>query len=150
MDLAPAPQPAHGWLDAGNSDIIANEAIYRDCSCLPFADCLGAIGPLPFGMGGYDSGGTDPSLDERDRLYHRGGACRNALAGIAPVSARVNIVVVQKIAGDVEEGKYIYIPVSSYLPQPGDDGFEFKPNPKIGETYILGNGIFDYTRTRGK
>jgi len=38
---------------------------------------------------------------------------------------RVNVVVVQKAAGGVEQGKYIYIPISSYLPQSGDDGFTF-------------------------
>ena len=60
---------------------------------------------------------------------------------------RVNIVVVQKVRDNVEEGKYIYIPVSSYLPMDGIDGFTYKPNPKKGNRYHLGDGIFDYQRT---
>ena len=38
---------------------------------------------------------------------------------------RVNVVVVQKVSDGVEEGKYINIVISSYLPQNGDDGFTF-------------------------
>ena len=38
---------------------------------------------------------------------------------------RVNVVVVQRESGGVEEGKYISIIISSYLPQSGDDGFTF-------------------------
>lgn len=38
---------------------------------------------------------------------------------------RVNIVVVEKVSGGVEHGRYIYIPISSYMPMSGDDGFEF-------------------------
>lgn len=60
---------------------------------------------------------------------------------------RVNIVVTQKVRDNVEEGKYIYIPVSSYLPMDGIDGFTFQPNPKKGNQYHLGDGIFDYQRT---
>jgi hypothetical protein len=41
---------------------------------------------------------------------------------------RVNIVVVQRIQDGVEEGKYIYMPISSYLPMNGVDGFEYTPN----------------------
>ena len=60
---------------------------------------------------------------------------------------RVNIVVVQKVRDNVEEGKYIYIPISSYLPMDGIDGFAYKPNPKKGNQYHLEDGIFDYRRT---
>ena len=60
---------------------------------------------------------------------------------------RVNIVVVQKVRDNVEEGKYINIPVSSYLPMDGVDGFTFQPNPLKGNQYHLGDGIFDYQRT---
>ncbi len=38
---------------------------------------------------------------------------------------RTNLVVVQRESGEMEEGKYIYILISSYLPQSGDDGFTF-------------------------
>jgi hypothetical protein len=63
---------------------------------------------------------------------------------------RVNIVVVQKFRDNVEEGKYIYIPVSSYLPMDGVDGFTFQPNPVKGNKYHLGDGVFDYQRTINK
>ena len=59
---------------------------------------------------------------------------------------RVNIVATQKFRDNVEEGKYIYIPVSSYLPMDGIDGFTFQPNPMKGNQYNLGDGIFDYQR----
>ncbi|MBW8042245.1 MAG: hypothetical protein FVQ85_19905 [Planctomycetes bacterium] len=58
---------------------------------------------------------------------------------------RVNIVVVQKVRDNVEEGKYINIIISSYLPMDGVDGFTFQPNPQKGNQYH--HGIFDYQRT---
>jgi len=44
-------------------------------------------------------------------------------------SHRVNIVVVLEKSedGSIEEGLYIYIPISSYLPSDGVDGFSFAP-----------------------
>jgi len=63
---------------------------------------------------------------------------------------RVNVVVVQRITQRTEEGKYVYIPISSYLPQSGDDGFVFSPNPMSGNRYTLGSGVFDFQRTRGE
>jgi hypothetical protein len=58
-----------------------------------------------------------------------------------------NVVVVQRIRRGVEEGNYIYIPISSYLPQTGDDGFEFSPNPRTKDGhYLLGDGVFDFKR----
>lgn len=60
---------------------------------------------------------------------------------------RINIVVVQKVSDNVEEGKYIFNLVSSYLPQDGIDGFTLHPNPIKGNQYHLGDGIFDYQRT---
>lgn len=38
---------------------------------------------------------------------------------------RVNVVAVLKADAGREEGLYIYIPISSYLPRNGDDGFAF-------------------------
>ena len=73
-----------------------------------------------------------------------------ALQPLKVYTHRVNIVVVQRVTDGIEEGKYIYIPISSYLPEPGDDGFEFTPNPRTGNTYTLGNGIFEFKRTRTK
>lgn len=73
-----------------------------------------------------------------------------AIRDLAPIKVythRVNLVVVQKIRDNVEEGKYIYIPISSYLPMDGVDGFIYKPNPLKGSQYHLGDGVFDYQRT---
>ena len=60
---------------------------------------------------------------------------------------RVNIVVVQKVHDNVEEGKYINILISSYVPMDGVDGFTFHPNPLKGNQYHLGDGVLDYQRT---
>ena len=62
-----------------------------------------------------------------------------ALSPINVYIHRVNIVVVQHIADRVETGKYIYIPVSSYLPANGDDGFTFTP---------AGQSVYDYRRSQ--
>jgi len=73
-----------------------------------------------------------------------------AIRDLKPIKVythRVNIVVVQKIRDNVEEGKYIYIPISSYLPMDGVDGFAYKPNPRKGNQYHLEDGVFDYQRT---
>ena len=70
-----------------------------------------------------------------------------ALHPIKVYTHRVNVVVVQRVHEGIEEGKYIYIPISSYLPQPGDDGFEFTPNPLRNHRYYLGEGVFDFKRT---
>ena len=50
---------------------------------------------------------------------------------------RVNIMAVQKTADRLEEGIYITIPISSYFPQSGVDGFEFTPKE---------NNVFLYKR----
>ncbi len=63
---------------------------------------------------------------------------------------RVNIVVVQRIENGIEEGKYIYIPVSSYLPHSGVDGFEFIPNPQQGNRYSMPKDALEFKRTRRK
>ena len=70
-----------------------------------------------------------------------------ALKPIKVYTHRVNIVVAQKVRDNLEQGKYINIPVSSYLPMDGVDGFSFQPNPKKGNRYHLGEGVFDYQRT---
>jgi hypothetical protein len=73
-----------------------------------------------------------------------------ALNPIKVYTHRVNIVVVQRVRDGTEEGKYIYIPISSYLPETGDDSFVFSPNPMTGDTYTLGNGVFDFKRMASK
>jgi hypothetical protein len=54
---------------------------------------------------------------------------------------RGNVVVVQRISGGVEEGIYLYIPISSYYPQSGDDGFQFEP---------LGEDLFQYRKLEAR
>ncbi|MHC4641067.1 MAG: hypothetical protein ACYS32_05435 [Planctomycetota bacterium] len=74
----------------------------------------------------------------------------SAIRNLKPIKVythRVNIVVAQKVRDNLEEGKYIYIPVSSYLPMDGVDGFAYKPNPKKANRYHLEDGVFDYKRT---
>ena len=73
-----------------------------------------------------------------------------ALQPLTVYTHRANIVVVQHVADGTEQGKYILIPISSFLPQSGDDGFQFTPNPRTGDTYSLGSGIFDFKRTTSK
>ncbi len=73
-----------------------------------------------------------------------------ALNPIRIYTHRVNIVIVQRVGDGTEEGKYIYNPLSSYLPETGDDGFVFNPNPRSGDTYTLGDGVFDFKRTINK
>ena len=70
-----------------------------------------------------------------------------ALHPVRVYSHRVNLVVVQKASGGVEEGQYIYIPISSYLPRNGEDGFTYQPNPMKDGVYQLGTGVFNYTRS---
>jgi len=90
------------------------------------------------------SGAEDPTHDIPSQNWAEG---IKKLKPIKVYTHRVNIVVVQKIRDNVEEGKYIYIPVSSYLPMDGIDGFTYKPNPLKGNQYHLGDGVFDYQRT---
>ena len=91
-------------------------------------------------------GGTPDATDEIYPAYWADGI--KALNPIKVYKHRVNIVVVQRINDGVEEGKYIYIPISSYLPMTGDDGFVFSPEPLSGNKYTLWNkGVFDFKRT---
>jgi len=93
-------------------------------------------------------GGTADPTNEIYPTYWADGI--KALKPIKVYTHRVNLVVVQRVSGGVEEGKYIYIPISSYLPMTGDDGFVFSPEPRRGNTYTLGDGVFDFKRTRKK
>lgn len=92
--------------------------------------------------------GTEKSTDEIPPAYWADGI--NALKPVKVYEHRVNIVVVQRVSGGTEEGKYIYISDSSYLPQTGPDGFVLSPNPTSGNIYTLGDGVFDFKRTRTK
>jgi hypothetical protein len=68
-----------------------------------------------------------------------------ALNPIKVYGHKVNIVVVLRMQDGIEEGKYICIPISSYLPTNGDDGFEFvsKPNRK---SYL--DEVIDFKRKK--
>jgi len=93
-------------------------------------------------------GGTPDPTNEIYPTYWADGI--KALNPIKVYTHKVNIVVVQRISDGTEEGKYIVIPVSSYLPMTGDDGFVFSPEPLSGNTYSLGDGVFDFKRTINK
>ncbi len=63
---------------------------------------------------------------------------------LAPIKVYVhrdNVVVVQRVRGNVEEGQYLYNPISSFMPRSGVDGFEFFGTSKDGAT--------DFRRTVG-
>ena len=64
-----------------------------------------------------------------------------ALEPVRVYSHRANIVVVQHVGHGTETGKYIYTPISSYIPQSGDDGFTF--------TRTRLDGVYDFTRKPG-
>jgi len=67
---------------------------------------------------------------------------RDPIKALNPIKVyihRANIVVVQTIIDGVESGKYISIPISSYLPQNGDDGFTFTP---------AAESVYDYRRSQ--
>ena len=70
-----------------------------------------------------------------------------ALKPIKVYTHRANIVVAQRLSQHLEEGKYISIPISSFLPQDGVDGFSLTPNPQTDGASHLANGVFDYRRT---
>ena len=50
---------------------------------------------------------------------------------------RINVVVVQKETDNKQEGLYINIMISSYIPQSGDDGFTFTD---------IGNSVYKFER----
>ena len=72
-----------------------------------------------------------------------------ALKAVRVYSHRVNIAVVLRIQNDVEEGMYFLIPVSSYLPVNGVDGFEFNPNPQKDGAFYSGGPVLDFKRKTG-
>jgi hypothetical protein len=69
----------------------------------------------------------------------------NAIQKLKPVRVythRVNLVVVQRQIGQTEEGLYIQVGVSSYIPRPGHevDGFVLSQ---------VEPGVFKFTRQKG-
>jgi hypothetical protein len=76
-----------------------------------------------------------------------------AIKALKPLSVhlhRMNVVVVQRITDGVEEGKYILLLISSYLPQNGVDGFQFTPNPQRDNLFYAGDEVLDYKRVLKK
>ena len=94
-------------------------------------------------------GGTRDPTNEYYPTYWADGI--KALNPIKVYKHKNNIVVVQRITDGTEEGKYICLPISSYMPMKGDDGFVFSPEPFSGNKYTLpNNGVFDFKRTTTK
>ena len=84
-------------------------------------------------MAGKEEKATDNNLPEIRSQYWT-----EPIKALRPVRVYMhhyNLVLVQKMSGEVEEGKYISSPISSYLPKSGDDGFILSPNPKHGNMY---------------
>ena len=48
-----------------------------------------------------------------------------------------NIVVVQRVSANIQEGLYVILMISSYAPQSGEDGFTFTD---------LGNSVYEFER----
>ncbi len=71
-----------------------------------------------------------------------------ALRPLNVYSHRSNIVVVQKLTGAREEGLYINLPISSYVPEAHVDGFEFVPDAASAKAYGYtdGHDVWHYTR----
>ncbi|MDH4239908.1 MAG: hypothetical protein OEW48_10120 [Phycisphaerae bacterium] len=94
-------------------------------------------------------GGTPDPTNEYYPVYWADGI--KALNPIKVYKHMNNIVVVQRITDGTEQGKYICLPISSYMPMTGDDGFVFSPEPLSGNKYTLwNNGVFDFKRTGTK
>lgn len=67
-----------------------------------------------------------------------------ALKPLKVYDHRGNMVVVRRIQDGVEEGKYILILISSYVPENGVDGFEYTPNPHQDGVHA----VLDYKRIK--
>jgi len=67
-----------------------------------------------------------------------------ALHPIRVYTHRGNVVVAQRITGNIEEGKYKCFLMSSYIPRTGDDGFIFTSPP------LRGHGPLNFKRSRGE
>lgn len=106
----------------------------------------GDAGPLPDNLAvaalqthiqyikAVNSGAEKPS-DEISKKYWTDEIKR--LKPIRVYRHRGNIVVVQRVSANIQEGKYISIMISSYAPQSGDDGFTFTD---------IGNSVYDFKR----
>jgi len=109
----------------------------------------GDAGPLPDNLAvaalqthiqyikAVNSGEQEPS-DEISKKYWTDEIKR--LKPIRVYRHRGNIVVVQRVSANIQEGKYISIMISSYAPQSGDDGFTFTD---------IGNSVYDFKRVIG-
>ena len=64
-----------------------------------------------------------------------------ALKPLRVYTHRANVVVALKVCNYVEEGVYIYIPISSYLPVSGSDGFMF--SSLVEDCYMYKRSIYN-------
>ena len=64
-----------------------------------------------------------------------------ALKPLRVYTHRANVVVALKVNNYIEEGVYISIPVSSYLPVTGDDGFMF--SDLVEDCYMYKRSVFN-------
>ncbi len=92
------------------------------------------------------SAGQEPTSEDIPRQFWARDIV--ALYPLRVYSHRVNIVVVQKESESVEEGTYICLLISSYLPTSGDDGFTFHPDPMDNGIWDSRAGVFHYMRTK--
>ena len=88
------------------------------------------------------AGGDIPSVWWAERI--------KALRPLKVYAHRSNVVVVQKLTGAREEGLYINLPISSYVPEAHVDGFEFVPDDASAKAYGYtdGHDVWHYTRNR--
>ena len=95
-------------------------------------------------MRAVNAGAVDHSEDIPEQYW------ADEIAALRPVRVyqhRTNLVVVQRVTDGVEEGKYIPLVGSSYLPMQGVDGFTYTPNPQTNATYHSYE-MLDYARKR--
>jgi hypothetical protein len=64
-----------------------------------------------------------------------------ALKPLRVYTHRANVVVALKVHNYVEEGVYIYIPISSYIPISGSDGFVF--SDLVEDCYMYKKSIYN-------
>jgi hypothetical protein len=150
--MVPSKADFQQWLREGPKSRIPSrdQTLERSADALLFPDDLSGAAERTYAnyVAGINAGKETASGPQPDIPSRYWSASLKALNPIRIYTHQHNVVVVQRVRNGMEEGKYIYIPISSNLPQTGDDGFEFSPNPraKAGQ-YVLGDGIFDFKRS---
>jgi hypothetical protein len=123
-------------------NIFSPEAVAAHEAYIAQLEGLELFSETPLGRAAYQTSaaygravraGETASAENIPPLYWADGI--RELQPIRVYTHRGNLVVVQKLTSEGEEGKYIYIPISSYLPVSGVDGFEYTPDPRQGNEY---------------